>query len=114
MGFKINPYIYIKSSEFLVLSSKIEGFPMVILESLALGTPVVSFNCKSGPSEIIEHNENGLLVKDQDFNDLTKSINKMYSDKKLYENCKKNSKSSIHKYSNYEVFKKWMGLIESP
>lgn len=113
MGFKSNPYSYIRSSEFLLLSSKIEGFAMVLLEALAVGTPAISFNCKSGPSEIIEHNKNGLLVKDQDFNAFTKAIDKMYSDKELYKNCKNNSKLSVHKYSNEEVFKKWKKLMNS-
>ncbi len=113
MGFKPNPYTYIKASTFLILSSKNEGMPMVLVEALALGTPVVSFNCKSGPSEIIEHQKNGLLVKDQDFKALKEAINTMYSDEELYLACKNNSKLSIHQYSNEAVLKKWLQLIEN-
>ena len=114
LGFKDNPYPYIKSSQFLLLSSKLEGFPMVLLESLALGSPVISFDCKSGPSEIIINNKNGVLVKDQDFGAFSKAIDKMYSDKELYVNCKENSKTSIYKYSGNEVFKRWVELLNSP
>ena len=113
LGFKENPYPYIKASQFLVMSSKYEGFGIVLLESLSLGIPVISFNCKSGPSEIIQNNKNGILVKDQDFNELTNAINKMYSDNILYETCKKNSKDSVKKYSEEEVFKSWSKLINS-
>ena len=67
-----NPYDYIKQCKFLVLCSKFEGMPLVILETLTLGKPVISFNCKSGPSELITDKENGLLVKDQDFYELEK------------------------------------------
>lgn len=113
MGFVKNPYKYIKASQFLLLSSKIEGFGIVLLESLALNTPVISFDCKVGPSEIIINNKNGILVKDQDFNAFTKAIDKMYSNKELYLNCKANSKTSVDKYSNSEVFKRWKELLKS-
>ena len=112
-GFDKNPYPYIKASQFLILSSKYEGFGIVLIESLALGTPVISFDCNTGPSEIIQNNKNGILVKDQDFNELTSAINKMYSDIILYETCKKNSKDSVKKYSEEEVFKSWSKLINS-
>ncbi|WP_147678943.1 glycosyltransferase [Algibacter pacificus] len=111
LGFKKNPYPYIAQSEFLILSSKIEGMPMVLVESLALGTPVVSFNCKTGPSEIINHNENGILVEDQDFIAFKNAMDIMCSNKELYVNCKANSKASVCKYSNDAVYNKWAKLL---
>jgi len=53
-GFKQNPYKYIKNAKLLVLSSDREGLPTVIIESLILGTPVVSTNCPTGPKEIMK------------------------------------------------------------
>ncbi len=53
LGFKSNPYPYIKAASLLVLSSDFEGLGMVLLEALTLGTPAISTDCKSGPSEIL-------------------------------------------------------------
>ncbi len=52
-GFQSNPYPYIKNAKLMVLSSEFEGLGMVILESLALSTPVISTDCDSGPREIL-------------------------------------------------------------
>ncbi|MFB4213371.1 glycosyltransferase [Shouchella sp. JSM 1781072] len=52
-----------KSAKVTVLSSNYEGFPNVLLESIVLGTPVVSYDCPSGPAEIIKDKENGFLVE---------------------------------------------------
>ena len=113
LGFKNNPYPYIKSSQFLLLSSKLEGFGIVLIEALALGVPVISFDCKVGPSEIIQDKKNGILVKDQDFIALKTAIDNMYSDKELYAICKENGKSSVEKYSDKEVLKTWVKLLNS-
>lgn len=53
-GFKKNPYPYIKHAKLMVVSSDFEGFSIVILEALALGTPIISTDCPSGPSEVLE------------------------------------------------------------
>lgn len=53
LGFKENPYPYIKHAKFKVLTSDWEGCPMVIPEALALGTPVISTDCNSGPREVL-------------------------------------------------------------
>lgn len=113
LGFKNNPYPYIKASTFLLLSSKFEGFPNVLIESLALGTPIISFDCQSGPSEMIQDQQNGILVLNQDFKAFTKAIDKMFTNKEFYQICKNNSQISVKKYSKDIVFKEWEELIKN-
>lgn len=75
-GFVDNPYQIISSSDCFVLSSKWEGWPNCLLESLACGTPVVSTDCISGPREILKNGEIGLLVKVGDAEGLADAIHK--------------------------------------
>lgn len=56
------PWAQLRKGDFFVMSSDSEGFPMVLLEAMSLGMPVVSTDCETGPSEIIENETNGLLV----------------------------------------------------
>jgi glycosyltransferase involved in cell wall biosynthesis len=73
-GFVDNPYVYIKNSDVLVLSSRWEGFVNVILESLALGTQVVATDCWSSPREILLDGILGCLVPINDPKSLAESI----------------------------------------
>ncbi len=111
LGFQHNPYPYYKHAYFLVQSSLYEGLPMVLLEALATGTPVVAFDCFSGPSEIIRHQQNGWLVEDQNFEALTEAMNIMYQDTDLYQLCKANAIKSISRFSPENVGKKWISLL---
>ncbi len=63
LGFKDNPFPYINASRAFVLTSLWEGMPNVLLQSLALNTPVISFDCQSGPREILENGKYGELIK---------------------------------------------------
>lgn len=56
-GFKKNPYPYIKHAKLMVVSSDFEGFSIAILEALALGIPIISTDCPSGPSEVLEQQQ---------------------------------------------------------
>lgn len=111
LGFVLNPYDYIKQCKFLVLCSKFEGMPLVILETLALGKPVISFDCKSGPSELIIHKKNGLLVKDQNFSELEKSIDLLQENEILHKELINNTINSIEKFTDKEIMKDWGAVL---
>jgi glycosyltransferase involved in cell wall biosynthesis len=106
-----NPYLYYKPAFFTILSSKNEGLPMVILESLACGTPVVSFDCLSGPAEMITNMENGILVENQNFEKLIDAMHLMVDNEELYAHCKQNAKSSVENFSIEKIGMQWLELM---
>lgn len=110
-GFLANPYPYFSEAKFTVLTSKYEGFGMVLTESLMLGTPVVSFDCETGPGEIITDEENGLLVENQNKTAFIKAMNRLAEDEILYQKLKSNSKKSAEKFSKSEITKQWEKLF---
>ena len=108
-----NPYVYMKNAKCIVLCSKNEGFPTVLIESLACETPVIAFDCFSGPSEIITNNENGILVENQNFDQLITAMNTMISDEHFYLHCKRNAKESVSAFSLEKIGNQWLQLFKS-
>lgn len=76
-GFVHNPYNYMKRSSVFVLSSVTEGLPTVLVEALALGVPVVSTDCPSGPREILADGAYGTLVPVGDVERLARAIHRV-------------------------------------
>jgi len=107
-----NPFIYMKYATFFVLSSRSEGFPIVIIEALACGTPVIATNCETGPSEIIENGKNGLLVPVEDVESLKMAMDKLFYDKELHIKLKTNTRRSVKKYDIKNIAQKWIELFE--
>lgn len=112
MGFEDNPYKYLKKAKFLVLSSLNEGMPNVILESLACETPVIAFDCPTGPGEMIIDKQNGLLVENQNIQKLIEAMNIFVDNEQLYSHCKKHTLASIQKFSLDTIGKQWLDLMK--
>ena len=103
---------YYKEAEVFCLSSRFEGFPMVLLETLAFGLPVVSFDCDTGPEEILE-NTGSILVPQNDINQLAYSLVNMMSNDEQRKNISVKSKEKAEVYQPKNIISQWVDLIES-
>lgn len=79
-----NPYKYLKSADLLVLTSKYEGLPNILLEAVSLKKNIISTNCPTGPKEILDNGKGGDLFKVGDYQQLSKRILLLNKNKKKY------------------------------
>ena len=78
LGFKDNPFDYLKLSDVFVFSSIFEGFGNVLVEAMACELPIISTSCPSGPSEILDNNKYGILVDVKNIDSLADAMIKLY------------------------------------
>ena len=134
LGFISNAHKFLRQCDLFVLTSLFEGLGNVLLEAMALGLPVISTDCKSGPREIIAPNSNiksvcenidverfGILVKqfskEKNIVDndslvyIKQAIEMFYLDKKLREKYTTKSKMRANDFSKEKVYNEWMKLL---
>ncbi|MEH1765113.1 glycosyltransferase [Nostoc sp.] len=106
LGFQENPYAYMARASIFVLSSAWEGFGNVLVEALAVGTPVVSTNCKSGPAEILAGGKYGSLVPVGDSQAMATSILKV-----LYGHYPAVDSSWLKQFTYSEATSKYLNVL---
>jgi glycosyltransferase involved in cell wall biosynthesis len=107
----INLDTYYRNADIYVMTSRFEGLPLVLIEAQCFGLPCVSFDCPTGPREVITHGENGLLVELGDVKKIAQEVLRLARSKELYESCSQSAKDTSKKYSPNEVFNKWLEIL---
>lgn len=103
---------YAKASMF-VMTSRFEGLPMTLLETKPFKLPIVSFDCKTGPKELIKHDVNGYLTKEYDLLEMATKISYLIEHKNKLREMSKNALLDTSKFSLSTIIKRWIALIES-
>lgn len=112
LGFRKDIKDIMQKSSIYVLSSHHEGLPMVLIEAMACGCCCVSFDCNTGPNEIIEHEISGLLVEDQNIYALANGLKKIMIDYNFREYLSSNNMKSIEKFSLETIVFQWENLLK--
>ena len=106
----LNEYVH---SSLLVMSSNYEGFGMVLVEAMSCGVPVISFDCKCGPKDIIQPGINGLLIPNGDIQALADAMMKVMEDEAYRKMLSLNARKVVDTYSEQAVMAQWIRLFTS-
>lgn len=101
------------ASSILVMSSHYEGFPMVMIEAMACGVPVVSYDFKCGPRDIIREGDNGLIIPEGDISALAEGICRLIQEEELRRSMSMKAQEVTTTYSEEKVMRRWITLFNS-
>lgn len=100
-------------SAFYVMSSRFEGFGLVLVEAMACGLPVISFDCPYGPADIISHQTDGELVPEGDVRQLSQAMSRFIDDSELRKKYGAAAKMSAQRYAIGNIMQQWVKLFEN-
>ncbi|TWA57126.1 glycosyltransferase involved in cell wall biosynthesis [Sinorhizobium medicae] len=106
-GVTQRPGVWVETADVFVLSSRYEGWGIVLLEAMAAGLPVVSFACEWGPSDMVEHGEDGLLVPSNDVDALAEALSRVLADGELRSRLAANAEASAKRYLPDRILSQW-------
>ncbi|MBF4764144.1 stealth conserved region 3 domain-containing protein [Nocardioides islandensis] len=95
------------------LTSRAEAFPLVVQEAMAAGVPVASYDCASGPREIIEHEVNGLLVSPESIAGMAAALLRLAADTDLRRTLGEGAYRTSRQYDAYAIAERWVGVFSA-
>ncbi len=104
---------YYKNSSLYVMTSRFEGLPMTLLEAKTYKLPIVSFNCLTGPSEIVKNNINGYLINPENVEAMSNKLNILMNDENKLKEFSSNAQIDIEKFELKPIIEKWTNVLEN-
>lgn len=102
-----------QEASILASSSRYEGLPMVLLEAQAFGLPIVAFQCKCGPKDIVSDGMNGYLVPEGDTAGMAQRLEILMKDEALRKRMGLKAKESALRFNEEVIMKKWMYTFQT-
>lgn len=102
---------YYRRSAMFVMTSRFEGLPMVLLEAKAHRLPLVSFDCPTGPAEIIEDGVNGTLVPPEDVDSMAAAVNELIENQAKRVEYSAMSGSNANRYDINTIMQNWIRIL---
>ncbi len=101
------------NSSIYVMSSRFEGFPLVLGEAMSCGLPCVSFDCPYGPREIITNGEDGIIVENGNIKELAYQLGRLMSDYEMRKAMGEKAIMNISRYKPESIMKQWIDLFQN-
>ena len=105
------PHAVIASSDIFAFSSRYEGQGLALLEAIACGVPAVSYDCPSGPSEILQHEKSGLLVEAENVEAFRKALERLMTSEEERLAMSDFARRSVGRYDNEVICRQWDALL---
>lgn len=112
VGSTNNVELEYKEASIYAMSSRYEGFPMVLLEAKSYGLPCISFDCPTGPKEIINQSKDGIIVDLNDVKAFANSISKLIENDEMRKQYGINGRQDVLTYSEDNIRLKWLKLFK--
>lgn len=110
-GVTERPGEWVAGADIFILSSRYEGWGIVLLEAMAAGIPCVSFDCQWGPREMIEDGSDGLIVPPEDVGAMAEAIARLIGDRALRERIGEAARLSAQRFAPEKVIARWDGVV---
>ncbi len=111
LGFQKNPFLFMKHATLVAFPSYFEGLPNTILEALAVGAPIVSYDFEPSAKELSENGKYFPLIPRGDIDGLSEEIEELLSDSEKFQSLSQLSKERAEKYSLDSMIEKWRKII---
>ena len=111
MGFRKDVKKIMTESEIFILSSRFDGLPMVLLEAMSQGMACIAYDCKTGPSDIINDKMDGLLIEDQNIKAMQYALDSLVQNEKFRRTLGDNAVNSLDRFSLENIITKWEKLF---
>ena len=113
MGATSSLGLKMEKGSIYAMTSLTECFPMVLLEALSCGLPIISYNCPNGPKNIITNNQDGIIVKHNNIELFSKILSEFIRNNKLRKQMEINAINNVKRFSEDRVMKKWSQLFKN-